>query len=58
MTKKTLGKYPSRWVAVARSPADLGKVAADARWSACQSNPGTRAWTDDYANVTAVLHLR
>ncbi len=58
VTKETLGKYPSHWVAVARTPADLGSVAADARWTGCKSNAGTRGWTDDYANVTAVLRLR
>ena len=53
-----LGKYPSRWVAVARTrrrPRPRGgRRRAGAR---CESNAGQRAWTDDYANVTAVLHL-
>jgi hypothetical protein len=51
------GKYPSRWVALARRAADLGEVATDPRWTRCARDQGARTWTDDYANVTAALHL-
>jgi hypothetical protein len=51
------GKYPSRWVAMARRAEDLGRVTADPRWSRCAVDSGARTWTDDYANVTAALHF-
>jgi hypothetical protein len=51
------GKYPSRWVVMGRTSADLGRVASDPRWSRCVVDAGQRTWTDDYANVTAALHL-
>jgi spermidine synthase len=58
VTRETLGKYRSRWITMARGSADLGRVSGDPRWKACPSDPGARTWTDDYANVTAALHLR
>jgi hypothetical protein len=58
VTSKTFGKYPSTWVALGRSAQDLGRVRSDARWKRCVRDPGTRTWTDDYANVTAALRLR
>jgi spermidine synthase len=58
VTAKMLGKYPSRWVALARSPQSLGRVTGDARWKRCARAPAARTWTDDYANVTAALRLR
>jgi hypothetical protein len=57
VTARTIGKFRSRWVAMARSPADLGRVAHDRRWRLCPSDPDARTWTDDYANVTAALRL-
>ena len=44
----------SRWVAMARRPADLGRAAS---WLSCPLDRGTRTWTDDYSNLTAALHL-
>jgi hypothetical protein len=58
VTAKTTGKYPSRWIAIARRPGDLGRVVRDSRWKPCLRDPGARTWTDDYANVTAALRLR
>jgi hypothetical protein len=49
--RRFLGKYPSHWVAMARSERDLGGVPGDARWHRCSSERGARVWTDDYANV-------
>ena len=45
------------WVAMARKPADLGRVVRDKRWQLCPSDADARAWTDDYSNVTAALRL-
>ena len=53
--RRFLGKYPSHWVAMARSERDLGGVTADARWHRCSTDPDARAWTDDYANVVGAL---
>ncbi len=57
VTARTIGKLGSRWVAMARRPADLGRVARDRRWQPCPSDPGARSWTDDHANLTAALRL-
>jgi spermidine synthase len=57
LTTRTIGKFRSRWVAMARKPADLGRVTRDRRWRLCPSDPDARTWTDDYSNVTAALHL-
>jgi spermidine synthase len=54
----TPDKYESHWIAIAREKADLGRVTTDGRWTPCVRDPGARTWTDDYANVTGVLHLR
>jgi len=58
VTAKTIGKYRSHWVAMARRGADLGRVTRDGRWKRCSPDPGARTWTDDYASVTAALRLR
>ena len=57
LSAKMPGKYQSRWVAMARDAGDLGRVRTDPRWQRCANDPGERTWTDDYANVTAALHL-
>lgn len=51
VTERQLLKKRSHWVAMARSPRDLGRVPGDGRWHRCQLDPGARAWSDDYANV-------
>jgi hypothetical protein len=57
VTRRDVGKFPSRWIAMARRRADLGRVARDKRWQACPTDAHARTWTDDYSNVTAALHL-
>jgi hypothetical protein len=44
------GDTSSKWAVLARNPSDLGRVAADPRWHACQDD-GTRVWTDDYSDL-------
>jgi spermidine synthase len=44
------GYVGSKWAVLARSPADLGRIAGDPRWHACQDD-GTRVWTDDYSDL-------
>jgi hypothetical protein len=50
------GAAQSRWALMARTDADLGGVATDPRWHACQ-NDGTRVWTDDYSDLIGSLRL-
>ncbi|HEX3675023.1 MAG TPA: fused MFS/spermidine synthase [Rhizomicrobium sp.] len=45
----------SRWVAVARTPADLGAVATDPHWQRLDADPKAKLWTDDFANVLSAL---
>ena len=52
---KLVEKYPSHWVAMARSERDLGRVRSDARWHRCASEADARPWTDDYANVVGAF---
>ena len=52
------GKYPSRWVAIARGAEHLGKLASDERWQPLQSRPGMRVWTDDYSNLLSIFDWR
>lgn len=52
------GKYPSRWVALARDPKDLGKLASDRRWTPLPARAGMRVWTDDYSNLLSILDWR
>jgi hypothetical protein len=49
-----LGKYPSQWAALARSPADLGSVARDRRWKPCRV-ADSGEWRDDHQNLLAAL---
>lgn len=52
------GRAESDWVILARSQADLGAVAADARWVALPRRSDVSAWTDDFSNVFRVFHWR
>lgn len=45
----------SKWAVIARSPADLGRLAADPRWHPCEERPGDRPWTDDYSDLVSVI---
>jgi hypothetical protein len=44
----------SRWAVLARTPADLGRVATDARWHDCEDD-GSRVWTDDYSDLIGAM---
>jgi hypothetical protein len=57
VTRHDIGKFPSRWIAMARRRADLGRATRDRRWQPCPRDVNARTWTDDYSNVTAALHL-
>jgi spermidine synthase len=50
--------FSSTWMVMARNAADLGPLAADARWSTPAIPPSTPLWTDDFSNIVSVLNLR
>jgi spermidine synthase len=52
------GRAPSRWLAMARSPADLAPIPADAGWHRLAADAGQRLWTDQYSNVLRVLRWK
>jgi hypothetical protein len=49
------GKFPSEWMVLARTRADLGALADDPRWKAPDVAPATPLWTDDFSNILSVL---
>ena len=56
MTDIQAGKLPSRWVVMARSKDDLGKLIGDPRWIPLERDPRTRVWTDDYSSILTVFN--
>ena len=58
ITRRTWLKLPSHWVAMARTPGDLGRIARDRRWHPCRREPRARPWSDDYANVLGAMRWR
>ena len=51
-------RAPSIWVAMARERADLGAIAADARWRPVDVPATTPLWTDDFSNILSAIRLR
>jgi len=49
------GKFPSRWIVMARSRSDLGTLERSAHWTLVQAPAGARVWTDDYSNLLQVI---
>jgi hypothetical protein len=49
------GKFPSKWIVMARSRADLGEIGQDARWVPVPVPPGAKVWTDDYSNLLNII---
>jgi hypothetical protein len=49
------GKFPSKWMVMARSRTDLGAVGTDPRWVTTAVPPGTQVWTDDYSNLLRTI---
>jgi len=52
---RSVGKFASNWVAVARRIEDLGGLADDSRWQPLATRSGSRLWTDNFSNVVDVL---
>ena len=55
VTPGALYKYPSHWVALARTRGDLGRVGRARNWHDCAFDAGARPWSDDYANVVGAI---
>ena len=57
--QRDAGKLPSIWVVMARDPADLNALTANAdgafRWESLSGQPDSRLWTDDYSNLLGVV---
>lgn len=53
------GKFPSRWVVMARRKAILAEFLSDPRWKPLtgRSTAGD-LWTDDYSNILRVIHWK
>ena len=49
------GLATSKWAVLARTPTDLGPLAADRRWHACGDDPSARVWTDDYSDLLGAI---
>ena len=49
------GKTSSDWLVMARDAADLGRLAADARWVPSKATAAAPVWTDDFSNILSVL---
>jgi hypothetical protein len=45
------GKVESRWVLMARRPADLAGLERDPRWRPAIGRPGATPWTDDFSSL-------
>jgi hypothetical protein len=56
------GKFPSKWIVMARDEADLDDLARDTsapgRWVKVATQAGTRVWTDDYSNLLSIIKWR
>jgi len=52
----TTFKANARIVAMARNPADAGRIAKD--WMPLQPDPSSALWTDDYSNILGVMLRR
>ena len=48
-------RFPSYWVVMARSEADLALLDEDPGWLPLEPDPHTRVWTDDYSNILDTL---
>jgi len=52
------GKFPSKWLVMARSESSLGGLARDPRWKPVPMQRGARVWTDDYSNLLRIIKWR
>jgi hypothetical protein len=53
-----LGKTGSRYLIVARTSADLARIAADSRWVPSRTRDDVGVWTDDYSSILKIVKWR
>lgn len=49
------GKINSKWMVMARTPADLGSLVSDPKWLPARTRPEMPVWTDDFSSLLSVL---
>jgi hypothetical protein len=49
------GLSVSKWAVLARTDADLARLATDRRWHRCADDPSERVWTDDYSDLFGAI---
>jgi hypothetical protein len=54
----SIGKAPSEWVVLARSPSELGSLLRDRRWRPLRGRPQPKVWTDDFSDIISVFKWR
>lgn len=52
------GKFPSRWLVMARRRSDLGCLASDPRWQVVTPRSTPIVWSDDFSNLLSVFKWR
>jgi SAM-dependent methyltransferase len=52
------GKFPSRWMIVARRMEDFGSLPKTGNWEAVESDPAFPLWTDDHSSILPLLDFR
>lgn len=52
------GKFPSRWMIVARRVEDFGDLPKNGNWEVAEGDPAFPLWTDDHAAILPVLDFR
>ncbi|MEZ6140477.1 MAG: hypothetical protein R3B84_07895 [Zavarzinella sp.] len=50
-----VGKNPSTWIALTKSPLALNALQQDSRWTSLESNPNVGLWTDDYFSILKIF---
>ena len=52
------GRFPSRWLVMARQRADFGSLAADSRWQTVRPRQRQVVWSDEFSNLLSVFKWR
>lgn len=51
-----LGKRPSRWMILTRSPSHIAKIIDRSFWTLSEPSSATPLWTDDYSNILSAFN--
>ncbi len=52
------GKFPSRWMIVARRMEDFGTLPENGNWEVVERDPASPLWTDDHSSILPLLDFR